>query len=798
VLSLALGIGANTAIFSLVNGVLLRSLAVPNPQELRVLTWAGGARTMNYSGSTAKLPEGRASGGSFPYTAYCAFRDRGPGLAATVAFAPLDNVTLLTAGESFTTGGMIVSGNFFEGLGVSALIGRALAREDDQPGAEPVAMLTHACWQRNFGGHPGIVGQAVTLGGARFTVVGVLPRAFTSPEAGVPVDFYVPLSAQPQLRPRFSLDSPGNWWLSILARLTPDADERQTQAALAVIFRQELVNTTLLAEPSLTLEDGRGGPLPYRQRYRQLLGLLMGVSGMVLLIACANVAGLLLARGAARRHEFSVRAALGARWGQLLRPAFAESLVLASAGAGLGLVLAVWGQPLLLHLLRGIDETAVFDVRIDTTVLAFALVATLGTALLAGLAPAWRATQSSPAAGLQARALLAAPRLRFGKVLVAVQVGLTLLLLVGAGLFIRTLHNLWRTDAGFASEHLLVFRLNAPQAGYRGQALIDFYERTRETLAALPGVQAVAVTDTLLLSGSVNSSQATVPGHAASGDRPVFPLRMRMSDSFLSTMGIPLLRGRDLAPGDGATAPKVAVVNEAFARLFFVDENPIGQTLVMSGAPRQIVGVCRDIKYRNLKTPAEPAVYLPYRQEPGSVGAMNFEIRTALPPLGVLPAIRQAVATLDRNVPLARIQTQSQLLDGSIAQERLLAAVCGGLAGFAVLLSGIGLFGLLGYQVTRRTGEIGIRMALGAAPQRVIRSILREALLLAAAGIAIGLPAALALAQIVESRLYGVAPADPLTLAAGVLVLLAIAALAAWLPARRAAKVDPMIALRAE
>ncbi|MGA2862981.1 MAG: ABC transporter permease [Verrucomicrobiota bacterium] len=801
VLSLALGIGVNTGIFSLLNAVLLRSLPVRNPHELRVINWVGRSPELhNFSSSSAmgRLPTGLTYSGTFPYPAYRDFRDRGTGFAEVFAFSPLYGVTMVARGDASTTGGLLVSGNFFTGYGAQTLLGRPITAGDDQPGAPPVTLITYRLWERQFGLDPNVLGQTVTLNKNAFTIIGVLPRDFVGPFPGDPADFYAPLSAQPQLAPNFPLTSPSHWWVDIMARLAPHANEAQAQASLEVFFRQALrASDSRIEQPGIWLADGRRGPSNIiRQRAALPLWGLQASVGLVLLIACANLASLLLARGAARQHEMAVRAAIGAgRW-RLVRQLLTESLVLSLAGGGLGLLFAWWAKAVLLSFLSGFQDIFHFDARTDTHVLLFTLGLSVATALLFGLLPAVRAACVDPAAGLKDRAALGAPRLRLAKVLVSLQVGLSVLLVVLAGLVIQTFANLSRTNPGFNPENLLLFRLNAAQPGREGQRLLNLYENLRQSIAAIPGVRAVAFSDVALIAGSESLSGISIPGRPANPNQPLQAWQMVVSDAFFSTMGMNLLLGRDFDPADTGASPKVAVVNETFARSFFPGESPLGRSFTLGGADCQIVGVCRDAKYAELRKDAPPTMYLCCRQT--SVGGMYFEVRSVLPPLSLVPAVRQAVAAFAPDLPLAEIKTQRQQIDRSIAPERLLLSLSCFLALLALLLSCIGLYGLMAYQVARRTAEIAIRMALGARPQDVARPIVRDAALLAATGVAFGLPVAFGLTHLVRAVLYGVQPYDPATLIGSAVLLLCVAALAAWIPARRAARVNPMTALRYE
>jgi len=690
----------------------------------------------------------------------------------------------------------MVSENFFSALGVQARLGRLLSAEDEQDGAPPTVVISHALWEREFALDPGALGQTVLVNALSFIVVGVLPREFAGLCPADQTAFYVSTAAQPQLQPGWPRTSAGVWWVQAMARLKPGTSNAQFQAALDVVFAR--MTASLMKTPKVLVEDGRGGPSYDRNYYRKPLLLLLGVVGMVLLIACANLAGLSLVRGAARQHACAVRAALGAgRW-RLMRPALTESLLLSLCGAGLGILLALWGKEVISRLIAGSVEGLHYDTTLDLKVLGFLLAVTLGAALLSGLLPALRAAGVNPLAGLKDRAALGVAHLRAGRVLVAAQIALSLLLLTGAGLYVRTLTNLVRINPGFATENLLLFQVIPRQAGYQGAQLAEFYGRVQQSLAAIPGVRSAALTQFKLLGGMMSGgSFFLLPGRTFEGGLEPQAHRLTVSETFFATMGLPVLVGRGLSVGDVEGAPRAVVVNETFARRYLSAENPLGQILRRKDdTDWQIVGVCRDAKYTDIKNDIPPTVYFSFRQD--SVGGAYFALRTSLPPLAVATAARKAVAAIDPRIPLSDITTQKQVRDKRISQERLFATLCGALAGLAVLLSCIGLYGLMAYNVARRTSEIGLRMALGATGRHVAFPVLREALLLSLIGVAVGLPAAFAAGRLIRSQLYGVAPYDPLALAAAVGALVAVALFAAWLPARRAARIDPMVALRCE
>ncbi len=800
VLILALGIGANTAIFSRLNAVFLKSLPVKKPHELRVLKWIGGdLKFLFITGECSQTPDGRDTAGTFTYPMYCDLRDHVAGTADVFAFSHFVDLSMRTQDKVTFGSGRMVSGNFFGDLGVKSLLGRTIEPDDDQQGAEPVVVISHWAWQQYFGLDPEVIGQTVTLNDNALTIVGVLPKGFFGPKAGERSDFYTPLSTQPQLYPDWPLDSLKHWWVQIMVRMRPGTNDSQIQAALSVALNQTVSANALSnsAKPfRVLLEDGSSGPRTYRdKRLVKPLFMQMGIVGMVLLVACANLASLLLARGVSRQHELSVRVALGAgRW-QLIRQSLTESMLISIMGAGVGLLIAIGGKKSLFSLLLPAHTN--FDLQCDMTVLGFTTVISLAAGLLFGLIPALRCSCADPIINLKGRSALSTPRQLMGKILVSTQVGLSLLLLVGAGLFIRTVINLRYADPGFNTKNLLMVRLDSSQAGYKGQRIVDLYEQVRTTIAGLPGVKGVVNSDVPLLSNFVRSrDNINIP--ASPSNETISVMELQVSDSFLSTMGIPLVAGRDFTLADNETSSKVIIINRMLAEKVFPESDPVDGVLKIDRTDYRIVGVCEDIKYDNIKNDIKPTIFYPYRQRPNQVSSVWFEVRTEIPPLTIVPAIEKALTDIDRNLGTPWFTTQKRTIYSTIEQERLFALLSTATALLAVFLSCIGLFGLMAYNITRRTSEIGIRIALGATPYNIALPILREALILAAIGVAIGSPIILALARVTQSIIYGIKPHDPLTLTVAIILLLVVAVLAAWIPARRAAKVDPMEALRYE
>ena len=805
---LALGIGANTAIFSVINGILLKSLPVRDPQDLRVIAWMGSDVPIGGFTSDMKGPRvsGRWSWLAFPYPTYRAFAENAEGFSHLFGFSYVDGgVTIRAGGAPAVAHGLMVSGNFFDGYGAGVLLGRPLAPQDDRAGVDPVAVITYRLWERYYNLDPQVLGRTLMINNAGFTIVGVLPERYRGPLHGDPTDFYVPFATQALLTSdEERLEDRRLAWVRIMGRLAPGANEAQARASLEVLFPRTLSRTPAEGErPAVLLADGRHGLAVAVSDQTGDLMLLQGLVGLVLLIACANVAGLVLARSAGRHHELSVRVALGAgRW-HLMRQSLVESLLLSLAGAAAGLVVSVWLKAALAGTMTNwvrsmygdLDYMAASsaDIRlgqgIDRTVLLFTVGAAVFTTLLFGLLPAWRAGRVDPLAELKTSGVQGVPRSRWGRILVVAQMALSLLLVAWAGLLIRTVINLRQVDPGYDTENLLVFELRSLDSVVKDENLTGFHERVRVNLAGIPGVRSVAF-----------SSDGWYPKASVPGFPPETVSVGIISDGWLATMGVNLLAGRDFAPVDTRSSEPVTIVNEAFARHFFPGANPVGVSVTtggMSDRPEQhqIVGVCSDCR-RDARREAGPTIYFCQRQNLRR--DVSFAVRSVLPALSLVPAVRRAVAEVDPGLPLQEVTTQKLLLEKDLSQERTLRLLFVGLGVLALGLSCLGLYGLMAHQVTGRTGEIGLRMALGARPADVARPILCEAGELALLGVALGLPLTLALARILGAVVFGIAPYDPATLIFSGLILLVVALVAAWIPARRAAQVDPMVALRHE
>ena len=839
VLSLALGIGVNTAIFSLVDAVLIRSLPVKDPGSLVLLQWsARQTETMAVRATrgTSSREGGRTTTTSFSYDVFDQFRARTDVFSTVFASAAAGRITMVVDGDNSVMDAQYVSGNYFSGLGVGAAAGRAITEEDDQLSASPVAVISASLWKRRFGGDATAIGKAVTVNGRPRTVIGVAPAEFFGIQPGDAPDLWVPLAAKNDLEPA---DLPARdasfWWLVLMGRLAPGVTEAQARAALDPALGNaasgegqprtpaQLARLKSLREldaregrpPSgiqdrahLTLLSGRQGPDRLRERFATSLFVLMGIVGMVLLVACANVASLLLARATARRREIAIRLSIGASRARLVQQLLTESVVLAGAGGAFGLLGAVWGSQALAATLASGETHFAIAATPNAAVLMYTAAISLATGLLFGVVPACRATRTDLSADLAARTASdgAGQRLRLGlgRSLVVVQVALSLLLIVGAGLFVRTLVNLQRADLGIDRSNVLLFRLAPSTAGYEGQRLIALYDRVLDGVNGLAGVRSVSFSRVPLISRSISRTSLEIDGTEGSSLKPHDQIDVStniVAPRFAETMGMPIVAGRDFGPQDTATSPVVVLVNETMARRFFGTPNPVGRPFNFEGgAPQRwtVIGVVRDAKYSSVREEIPPTVYYLYRQRPARLGEVAFEVRTAGDSLALVPSIRRLVRAADVNLPLIDVKTQSAQIDETLFTERMFARLSALFAGLALLLACVGLYGLLAYAVTRRTPEIGVRVALGAQRSAVVWMILREALVLAGLGVAIGVPTSLGATRILKTMLFGLQPHDPATLAASALLLVGVAAAAALIPAQRASRVEPMVALRYE
>jgi predicted permease len=808
VLTLALGIGANTAIFSLLNAVLLRPLPVERPGELVL------------------LGRGRAGGSTddFAFTDLYSYPFYRQVLQKNQVFSDLSAILSLPLGMHGLVAGrtelellhvQLVSETYFRMLGVKPWLGRSLTGAEDEPvGGHPVAMVSYSWWDQRFAHDPTIVGKTVTLGSTVYTIVGVTPPGFFGTAVGQSPDLWIPLSMEKQISPGWNgLDDKWFESLYILGRLKTGVTIGQARARVNLLANQiwrgyagsiltkQQEDDLRHAQIELTsIEHG----LPHiRYGAETPLQILMAVVGLVLLIVCANLANLLLARATTREREIAVRMSLGAGRGRLVRQLLTESLVLALAGAILGIVFAGWAGKVLVAMVPHGEEPLLLNVAPDARVLGFTLLVSLATALLCGLAPALRATRIALGSSLkEARGSVASTsRTRLAKALIVSQVALSLVLLIGAGLFLRTLVNLSNVEMGFNKENVLLFGIDPPAVGYKEDLrLVGLYQQIEQRVGALPGVRADSISFFTFDQGEWTDPVCVI-GRTPTPQDDMMVTHNVVGPGYFATMGIPLLLGRAFGPQDTGASPKVAVINETFAKWYLPGGSPLGKHFGIGGDPKhsndiEVVGVVKNAKYQNLGERPFPAAYFPYTQR---VQYLNdFEVRYSGNPEVTIAEVRQAVSQIDHSLPLAYTGTLVEQVNRSLAGQSLIARLSTFFGMLAAFLACIGIYGLAAYAVTRRTNEIGIRMALGAESSRVLWMVMRESLTLAALGVAIGIPVSLAAARLIESVLYGLKTTDPATIALAALVMIAVAALAAYLPARRAAKVDPMVALRYE
>ncbi len=824
-LSLALGIGANTAIYSFMDAVLLRALPVKHPEELIVLKWRAKIHPpVMHSGFGSMYKDGESGRMSpnYPWAAYELLRTNQSVLSTLFAYGSAPQLNLVTGDQAEVAEGLLVSGGFYNALGVPAAAGRLIGDADDRAGAPPVAVLSYKYWQSRFASNTGIVGTPVTINNIPVTIVGVSAPEFFGLNPAFEPKVFLPLHSGPLFTPQFPDEAKNRFlnnnffWVEMMGRLRPGVTMHQAEAALGARFHSFIEGVAAndkerASLPMLILDPGATGLDSLRRTYSKPLYILMTMVGLILVIACANIANLLLARAAARRREIAVRLSLGAGRLRIIRQLLTESVMLSLLGGLLGLLVAVWGIQSITWLLANGRENFSLHAALNWQVLGFALGLSLLTGIVFGLAPAIQATGVDLTPSLkEARTGTAGRRGFFGRylganrVLVVAQIAISQLLVIGAGLFVRTLANLNKIEAGFNRENILLFMLNARQGGYKDAAAARFYSDLRDRLRALPGVQSAAISYFPLAGSYYNSDKLIIPGAPPSADgKQPETAYMNVDQNFLSTMQIPIVLGRGIEQRDMGTG-RVAVVTEKFAAKFFGKENPIGR-LIGVGNPRtaaadlEIVGIAKTTHYNSIKEEDIPPVaYIPYSYRPAAFGRMTMVLKTSGDPLALVNAARQVVKQMSPNVPITNVNTQARQIDQTISQERTLADLCSGLAALALLIACVGLYGTMAYSVARRTGEIGIRMALGAERPGVVLLELREVRVLAAVGPAIGLAGAWQSTQFIKSFLFGMKPNDPQAIAWSVAILVAAALAAGYAPARRASRIDPLTALRHE
>jgi predicted permease len=822
-ISLALAIGANTTIFSVAKQLLYERLAVPHAADLRLLSWTGTVDHVavhHVWGDWDPLPGGRVASTVFSYPIYQQLLAQNHVLDDLFAFKRMGMLaTIRGDGQKVRT--EMVSGNYFAALRVQPQLGRAIEPADDAaPGQGAVAVISDAMWDRAFDRSPAVLGQTVKLNNIALVIVGVSPKGFTGArDVHQPVDFFLPLAMQPLVLPRSGSGSlfvdSGRWWVNVMGRARPDVNDESAQAALdgelAAIVRGTMPVRVGEDLPRIDLRDGSRGLFEEQKIFAKPIAVLMTLVGFVLLLACANIANLMLARGAQRQREMSVRLALGAGRARILRQMLVESLLLAGLGGAGGLFMGYLGRNVIPKMTENAWERNDFQIQFDWRVFAFTAGITILTGILFGLAPAFAAARAEVTHGLKETTQSTTRRRKGmgGKALVGFQITLSTLLLIGAGLFLRTLAGLSSVNLGFNPDHLLLAEIDPPQGRYPAGKDVALHQRIEQAFAAVPGITSVAAAEDLYIAEDRSATDFLPEGESYSANKYQEENFNLVGNQFFKTLGIPIVAGRGFGEQDTQSSPKVAVINQSLARRRFPGQNPVGKRFVtdphdsdggVGALPQnsiEIVGVCGDTRYMNLRDEPPPQFFLPYVQQ-ASVGGLFYEIRTRAKPEDILPALRGLVREVDPDLAPVNVRTQDQQIEAALQQERIFVSLTSGFGLLALALACVGIYGIMAYSVANRRNEIGIRMALGAQPAQVRGMILRESSWLTGAGIAAGVCAALVLTRLVKSMLYGIKPWDPLTLAGGVLILMAVALAATWIPARRAAGVQPMEALRHE
>jgi predicted permease len=815
VMTLALGIGANTAVFSLINAVLLKMLPVKDPEQLVQI-------------SKIQPLYGQIDGFSYPEVE--GFQRQIQTFSGLFAFANLGSVNVEVKGHGEIANGQVVSDNYFSTLGVPAILGRTISPADDQlGGGASVAVISYKYWRERLAGDLAVVGTKILLNNYPFTIIGVTPPEFFGLQPGQPIDVSVPLKMIAPLRPEYAMSGtpfdvltwPTRSVFFIMGRLQPGVTATTAAARMEPLFRRAMNDEamglagTVLDSPRerenrrqarLQLREGGQGLAALRERFSKPLWILMAAVGLLLLIACANVATLLLARAQFRQHEMAARLVLGARRLRLMQQLITEGVVLALAGGVLGIVLAFWASESLMALMRHMGTPIVLSVRPDLRVLGFTLAVSVFTAVLFGLIPAWRLVRTDMPSGLVPNmqgAGKSAGRSHTTKALIALQVAASLVLMVGAGLLVRSLRNLKNFYPGFRTDHVLLFDVNARLLGYTVAQTNALYRRLIDQIDALPGIRRTSFSMDPPFSGGWGETAPTIEGYQpASGSAPLIAGINTLGPHYFEALETQVLLGRDFTAEDGANAIKVAIINKRMAHDIFGNTSPIGRRLsipTFAGDKSwySIVGVVADAKSEDLREAVRPMIYVPTEQTVVPSG-VTFEVQTARDAAGEAPLVLRAVAQVDGRLSLSGMKTLNDQMDDSLVQERLVASLASLFGIIAVLLASVGLYGVMAYTVSRKTNEIGIRMALGSGRIQIAGLVLREALLMVLAGLALGIPAAMATAHLMRSQLYGLGPYDPMTMLFAVGMLMGVAVLACYPPATRAMRIDPMAALRYE
>jgi predicted permease len=814
VVSLALAIGANTTIFSLAKSTIYDRLRVPHPEQLRMVrvctTHHSAVRSM--WGNFGPNPDGSGQIASIvSYPVYQQLQAHNRVLGDLLAYQD-DSMNATMASNAERVAVTLISGNYFDVLGVRPQLGRSIAPTDEaEPGASPVVMISDSLWRRVYASSPGVIGQSITLNQVAVTIIGVTPRGFTgvkNTQDGV--DLYLPVTMQPVVDPKGQngdlLNDGSFWWLQVVGRHRNGVSDLQAEAQLNVELNAAARATMTVKAgrtiPRLILTDGSRGLAFTAEMFRKPVSVLMTMTGLVLLLACANIANLLLARGAQRQREMSVRLALGAGRARVLRQMLTESLLLAAMGGIFGLLLGYMARNAIPRLMMSPWERGSIEVPVDWGVFAFVALITMLTGVLFGLAPAWLASRSEVSTTLKQSGQTTTRQRKglSGKAIVAFQIALSTLLVVGACLFMRTLWALQHVDVGFRTDHLLLFGVTPPEHRYGKGKDAALHQQLEAKFAAIPGVEGVGPGWMAYLSGSISNSAFIPEGVTPKPDVDTAENMNAVGNQFFQTLAIPMIAGRSFGPEDTATSEKVAIINQTLAKKRFEGVDPVGRRFRMDDEKPQwirIVGICRDTRYSGMRENPPAQFFLPYVQQE-EVGGMTYAVRTHVDPASLTPALRKVLQQVDRDLPLEDVRTQQQQIEENTQTERTFAALTAGFGVLALLLAMVGIYGIMAYTVANRRTEMGIRMALGAQPGQLRGMVLRESTVLAAVGIVAGAGAALGLTRLVRTMLYGIEPNDPLSLLCGVAVLLAVALVASWIPALRASRVQPMEALRHE
>ncbi len=813
VLLLALGIGANAAIYSFMDAIMMRALPVRHPEQLVILNWHTKdfpAVSHSFSGNAYRAPKTGFTSGNFPFHAFELLRERDDVFSKVFAFAGIGRLIVESQGRAEIAGGELVSGTFYSDLGVRPALGRLIDVDDDRVGAN-VAVISYAWWQGRFAASSKVIGQSIVINSKPFTIIGVSAPEFFGVNPGGAPEIFMPIHAAGLLGSddRRFLDT-NFYWVEIMGRLKAGINIRRAQAMLAPQFDQFEASTATNNKeradlPELLLEEGGSGIDSLRRQYSKPLFVLMTMVGLLLILACANTANLLLARATARRREMATRLSLGASRPRVIRQLLTESVLLAATGGLLGIWIATFGIRFITWLLANGRDHFTLHAGINGQVLGFTLCLALLTGILFGFAPALQATKVdlTPALREARSSVSRRGRLGLSDALVVSQIAASLLLVIGAGLFVRTLSTLESVELGFNRNHVLLFAVMPKQAGYKDEQIVGLFKELRNRFSAIPGVRSATLSDGALVNEGISRTGLRIPGIITKTSHGNATPVMNVGPSFFTTMQIPILRGREIGEQDTIGSPPVAVVNEIFAKNYFGSENPLGRRIGLGGDGGkfdefEIVGIAKAARYNSLKGDIPPLVYPSYAQNRKVLNQMIFELRTVTDPLSFVRPVREIVHEVSPRIPVFSVTTQSAQIEETIGQERTFAELCTCFGVLALAIASMGLYGTMAYAVARRTNEIGIRMALGAERGRIIRMVLREVFALTTAGLAIGLAVAWAASRFVESFLYGVKRNDPQSVLISMLILIAAASVAGYVPAWKASRIDPMAALRHE